>query len=65
MSFRLNNQTTLCPNCNAEIRIHSPKLGKPVVCPECDTLSEIVSLAPIALGWSLDEQWVISPSVGK
>ena len=65
MPFRLTKQTTVCPNCNAEIRVHAPKLGKPVICPDCDTLSEVISLTPLALGWSLDEQWLVPPSIGK
>jgi lysine biosynthesis protein LysW len=45
-----------CPMCGAEVKVAtSAKLGAIVICGECDTELEVVSLKPLELDWPLDE----------
>ncbi len=50
-----------CPECDTHIRFHSrPKVGKIVVCPECDERLEVRRLNPLELEWAdedYDDDW--------
>jgi alpha-aminoadipate carrier protein LysW len=49
-----------CPECNAEVAVSSElRAGEIVVCPECQTELELVSLNPVelALAPEIEEDW--------
>ncbi|MEW5986801.1 MAG: hypothetical protein AB1791_09220 [Chloroflexota bacterium] len=58
--------TALCPDCEHPIDLTShPKKGQLMVCPNCHTELEVISLNPVELDWayysqSEDEEWVES-----
>ncbi len=40
---------SVCPECEAEIRLDNPMRGEIVACPDCGAELEVVSVNPIAL----------------
>lgn len=44
-----------CPHCTARVRIASDsQLGDRLMCPECNTMLEVVALSPAELYWAFD-----------
>lgn len=44
--------TTLCPNCDEEIRFRQqPRLHDAVTCINCEDVFEVIRLSPIVLDW--------------
>lgn len=46
---------TYCPECDARIRLRTPRLGQRVQCRECGTALEVIDLNPLDLDWAFDE----------
>lgn len=44
-----------CPDCDANLRLKSVRLGQQITCRECGTILEVVELNPIELDWAFDE----------
>lgn len=61
------NLTTLCPNCDEEIRFRQqPKLHDTITCHHCNDVFEVIRTSPIVLDWpeedfdddyEEDEEW--------
>ena len=48
--------TARCPECDSRIYFERrPDVGEMISCPECDTLLEVISVAPLRLDWASDE----------
>ncbi len=46
------NLTTLCPNCDEEIRFRQqPKLHDAVTCHHCEDVFEVIRVSPIVVDW--------------
>jgi lysine biosynthesis protein LysW len=59
MSERGNIKTARCPECDGTITFSTKmKLGKPIECPECGVMLEVISLNPLEFDYALeDEDW--------
>lgn len=44
-----------CPECDARVRLKSPRVGQKVTCHNCDTELEIVDTSPLELDWAFEE----------
>jgi len=47
---------TICPVCNANIKVESPYLFSQVRCPECNALLEVVEENPLELEEVFEEE---------
>jgi lysine biosynthesis protein LysW len=48
--------TARCPECDSRIYFERrPDTGEMISCPECDTLLEVISVAPLRLDWASEE----------
>ena len=48
--------TARCPECDSRIYFERrPDIGEMISCPECDTLLEVISVAPLRLDWASEE----------
>lgn len=45
----------ICPECDHDIPLTTPKEGMKVVCPRCEAELEVVSLHPLELDWVYEE----------
>jgi alpha-aminoadipate carrier protein LysW len=51
---------SICPECNAEVPVEgNVRVGEIVVCPDCQTELELVSVNPVelALAPEIEEDW--------
>ena len=45
-----------CPDCDETIVLNpTPKVGKRLTCPHCDTDLEVISVDPVELDWVYEE----------
>jgi uncharacterized paraquat-inducible protein A len=45
-----------CPECDRGIKLgRRPKRGQKFQCPQCSTIIEVVSVAPLEFDWAYDE----------
>ena len=49
-------QSSICPECGAEIELNDVMQGEIVDCPDCGLELEVVSLEPLALEVAPDEE---------
>ena len=45
----------ICPECDYEINLPSPKERQRVLCSNCDSELEVISLYPLELDWVYDD----------
>jgi alpha-aminoadipate carrier protein LysW len=48
--------TTNCPECDAVITLDKPLKGEIVVCPDCGSELEVISIDPLALEMAPEEE---------
>ena len=51
--------TALCPECDAEITLHSPIVGEIIPCADCGAELEVIALEPLTLELApeVEEDW--------
>jgi alpha-aminoadipate carrier protein LysW len=57
MSGGLRMPKTYCPQCNATLGMHNPKIGHLFNCPACGTELEVVDIEPLEVYIPKDEDW--------
>ncbi len=54
---KTNAAVAVCPDCGEKITLRGTiRLGREVICPNCDAELEVVETEPLELDWIYDEE---------